>query len=256
MLAILAAVIWSAECRSVGSFGAFRGGGWGDLLSSKPKLDTDEAKALYALGCNVGRQLGDLDCFGEDELETVLSGLRDTLTRTPARVELKEHLPRAAEMFKLRAEAKASAAAAAGQSALAAAAKETGATTTGTGLVIRTLSEGSGPAPAASDRVRVHYTGSLVDGTVFDSSLTRGEPLEFALGQVVAGWREGLQLMKEGGKAKLTLPSQLAYGERGHALIPPNSVLTFEVELLAVLPSDEAAGAGGSTGAEGDVEDE
>jgi FKBP-type peptidyl-prolyl cis-trans isomerase len=238
-----------ASCRSVGSFGAFRGGGWGDVLSTQPELDSDEAKALYALGRNVGRQLGDLDCFGEEELETVLSGLWDTLTHAPARVELSEHLPRAAEMFKLRAEAKASAASAAGQAALEAAAKETGAATTDTGLVIRTLSEGSGPAPAASDRVRVHYTGYLVDGAIFDTSQARGEPLEFALGQVVAGWREGLQLMKEGGRAKLTLPSRLAYGEQGHSLIPPNSVLTFEVELLTVLPREDDAWDGGSTSA-------
>ena len=95
--------------------------------------------------------------------------------------------------------------------------------------------EGTGKQPAASSIVKVHYTGKLVDGTVFDSSVERGEPIEFPLNQVIPGWTEGLQLMKEGGKATLYIPSQLGYGEQGvPGTIPPHSTLIFDVELIEV----------------------
>lgn len=117
---------------------------------------------------------------------------------------------------------------------LAAAAGEEGAQRQPSGLIYREVSPGSGAAPTDSDTVRVHYTGTLCDGTKFDSSLDRGEPSEFNVGQVIRGWQEGLQLMKVGGKAVLTVPSELAYGVMPQGSIPGNSALQFEVELLEI----------------------
>jgi FKBP-type peptidyl-prolyl cis-trans isomerase FkpA len=119
---------------------------------------------------------------------------------------------------------------------LKAAAAEKGAVVTDTGLVYRALTEGKGASPKATDTVRVHYRGTFIDGREFDSSYKRGEPASFPLNRVIKCWTEGLQRMKVGGKAKLTCPSAIAYGERGAGggEIPPNTVLRFEVELLGV----------------------
>ena len=115
------------------------------------------------------------------------------------------------------------------------AAKEAGATVTKTGLVYRSLKDGSGASPTAADTVKVHYKGTFPDGKEFDSSYARGTPIEFPLGRVIPCWTEGVQRMKVGGKAKLTCPSQIAYGERGAGgVIPPNATLLFEVELLGI----------------------
>jgi FKBP-type peptidyl-prolyl cis-trans isomerase FkpA len=120
---------------------------------------------------------------------------------------------------------------------LKAAAAEAGATVTGSGLVYRSLKDGSGPSPAASDTVRVHYRGTLPDGKEFDSSIKRGQPAEFPLNRVIKCWTEGVQRIKVGGKAKLTCPAAIAYGERGTpgGPIPPNAILVFEVELLGIV---------------------
>ena len=119
--------------------------------------------------------------------------------------------------------------------ALAAAAKETGAQVTKSGLVYLSLEDGAGVGPKATDKVKVHYKGSFPDGKEFDSSYKRGEPTEFPLNGVIPCWTEGVQLMKPGGKAKLTCPSAIAYGQRGAGgVIPPNATLVFEVELLGI----------------------
>jgi len=119
--------------------------------------------------------------------------------------------------------------------AAAAAAKEPGAVVTASGLVYRSLKDGSGASPAASDRVKVHYRGTFPDGREFDSSYKRNEAIEFPLSGVIKCWTEGVQRMKVGGKAKLTCPASIAYGERGAGgVIPPNATLLFEVELLAI----------------------
>ncbi len=119
---------------------------------------------------------------------------------------------------------------------LAAAAAEKGAKVTPSGLVYLALKEGSGANPSASDTVSVHYRGTFTNGKEFDSSIKRGAPTSFPLNRVIPCWTEGVQLMKVGGKAKLTCPSAIAYGERGAGggLIPPNSILQFEVELLGI----------------------
>ena len=119
--------------------------------------------------------------------------------------------------------------------ALAASAKEAGAMVTKSGLVFRSLKDGSGASPSATDTVKVHYRGSFPDGREFDSSYKRNEPTEFPLNRVIPCWTEGVQLMKIGGKAKLTCPAAIAYGARGAGgTIPPNATLMFEIELLAV----------------------
>jgi FKBP-type peptidyl-prolyl cis-trans isomerase FkpA len=107
--------------------------------------------------------------------------------------------------------------------------------TTASGLVFESLKEGSGPSPSATDTVRVHYRGTLPDGKEFDSSYQRGQPAEFPLNRVIKCWTEGVQMMKPGGKARLTCPPAIAYGERGAGgVIPPNATLLFEVELLEI----------------------
>jgi FKBP-type peptidyl-prolyl cis-trans isomerase FkpA len=117
----------------------------------------------------------------------------------------------------------------------AAAAKEAGAVVTPSGLVYRSLKDGTGASPTASDKVKVHYRGTFPDGKEFDSSYKRNEAIEFPLNGVIKCWTEGVQRMKVGGKAKLTCPAAIAYGERGAGgVIPPNATLLFEVELLAI----------------------
>jgi FKBP-type peptidyl-prolyl cis-trans isomerase FkpA len=119
---------------------------------------------------------------------------------------------------------------------LAAAAKEAGAVVTPSGLVYRSMKEGKGDSPAATDTVRVHYRGTFPDGREFDSSYKRGQPATFPLNRVIKCWTEGVQRLKVGGKAKLTCPAAIAYGEKGAGggEIPPNAVLLFEVELLGI----------------------
>ncbi|MEO6856807.1 MAG: FKBP-type peptidyl-prolyl cis-trans isomerase [Rhodoferax sp.] len=117
----------------------------------------------------------------------------------------------------------------------AAAAKEPGATVTPSGLVYRSLKDGTGASPSATDKVKVHYRGTFLDGKEFDSSYKRNEPIEFPLNGVIKCWTEGVQKMKVGGKAKLTCPPTIAYGERGAGgVIPANATLQFEVELLGI----------------------
>ena len=151
-----------------------------------------------------------------------LEGTLMTMTRTITMLAL------AGTLFAGAAQAQSSAAA-------SAAAKEPGAEVTASGLVFRSLKEGNGGSPQASDTVRVHYKGTLPDGKEFDSSYSRGQPAEFPLNRVIPCWTEGLQKMKTGGKAKLTCPPEIAYGSRGASgVIPPNATLHFEVELLGI----------------------
>lgn len=198
-------------------------------------LEGDEA-ALYSFGTNVGSQLSELAVFSSHELDSVLAGIKDKVLDNEMQCDVPVHIQNGFGIYQAKMEQKAAAASAAGKEALEKAAAQPGATQTESGLVIRTTTEGSGASPAATDKVKVHYEGRLLDGTVFDSSYKRGAPLEFPLNGVIAGWTEGLQLMKEGGKATLTIPSDKAYGERGSPpAIPPGATLEFDVELLAVL---------------------
>ena len=123
----------------------------------------------------------------------------------------------------------------AGTTFLAENAKKEGVKTTASGLQYKVIKSGTGESPTLSDTVKVHYHGTLIDGTVFDSSVQRGEPISFPVGGVIPGWVEALQLMKVGDKWQLVIPAKLAYGEQSPSpAIPPNSVLIFEVELLGI----------------------
>jgi FKBP-type peptidyl-prolyl cis-trans isomerase FkpA len=127
-----------------------------------------------------------------------------------------------------------------GQAYLDKAAAQPGAKRTASGLLYVPIKEGTGASPTSADRVKVHYTGKLIDGTVFDSSVSRGQPATFGLNQIIACWQEGLKLMKAGGKSRIVSPSNLAYGDSGAPPdIPPGATLDFEIELLEVLPAKE-----------------
>jgi len=198
-------------------------------------LTTEEQKTLYALGLAVGRNLGPFG-LSEAELEIVKAGLTDSVLQREPRVNLPAYAPKVQQLQQTRAAAQAAGEKKAGQAFLAKATAEKGATKTASGLVITTLRPGTGPSPKATDTVKVHYQGTLTDGTVFDSSIERGEPATFPLNGVIPCWTEGLQLMKVGGKSRLVCPSELAYRDRGAPpRIKPGATLVFEVELLEIV---------------------
>jgi FKBP-type peptidyl-prolyl cis-trans isomerase FkpA len=200
--------------------------------SAQVKLDTDDQKTLYALGLLVGRNIKPFSLKPE-ELEVVKAGLTDAVTDAKPQVELETYGPKVNELAQKRAAAGAEVAKKKGQEFADNVAKQSGATKTDSGIVIRTITPGTGPSPTADDVVKVHYEGKLVDGTVFDSSITRGEPAEFPLKGVVPCWTEALQKMKKGEKAQIVCPAAVAYGDRGAPPnIPPGATLSFEVQLL------------------------
>jgi FKBP-type peptidyl-prolyl cis-trans isomerase FkpA/FKBP-type peptidyl-prolyl cis-trans isomerase FklB len=157
------------------------------------------------------------------------------LNRT-RQVDLQTYVPKIQQLQRARASVVAAAEQKAGQAILDKAAGEKGATKTTTGLVIVPIKPGTGASPKATDKVKVHYHGTLVDGTVFDSSVQRNEPATFPLNGVIPCWTEGLQQMKVGGKSRLVCPAALAYGDRGAPpRIKPGATLVFEVELLEIV---------------------
>lgn len=190
-------------------------------------------KLSYAWGLAMGnqlRQMGVETINYEDFLSAVKCVFDGTKTELPydeAQKLINEYLQ------KLQAETTAKAKEA-GEKFLSENRKREGIHETASGLQYIIEKEGTGAQPAATDEVTVHYTGKLVDGTVFDSSVNRGEPATFPLNQVIKGWTEGLQLMKEGAKYRFFIPSDLAYGPQGAGPIPPNSTLIFDVELIKV----------------------
>jgi FKBP-type peptidyl-prolyl cis-trans isomerase FkpA len=202
---------------------------------------TEDEKTLYALGLMLGRNVANFGLTAA-ELETVNKGLVDAASGRTGQVDLQVYAPKVQQLSRTRAAAKAEVEKTKSQPFLEAAGKEPGATTTPTGLVFRTLKPGTGASPGATDTVKVHYHGTLMDGKVFDSSVQRGQPAEFPLNGVIPCWTEGLQKMKVGEKAKLVCPSSIAYGDMGHPpTIPGGATLVFEVELLEVTPRPAAA---------------
>ena len=200
-------------------------------------------KLSYALGQNIGLQLNDMNLRGKLNVNDFAAAIDDVLNGRPGQLA-PEEAHRVLDDFFTREEERRQAAAAeqgraaksAGEAFLKENAKKPGVVTLPSGLQYEVLNEGTGRRPKATDTVRCHYEGTLVDGTVFDSSYSRGVPAEFGLQQVIAGWTEGVQLMSEGAKYRFYIPYHLGYGERGAGgAIPPYAALVFDVELLNVL---------------------
>jgi FKBP-type peptidyl-prolyl cis-trans isomerase FkpA/FKBP-type peptidyl-prolyl cis-trans isomerase FklB len=201
--------------------------------SSDPS--TDEQKTLYALGLAVSQSVSPFN-LTESELEFVKAGMTDGVLKRPKKVEMQAFIPKIQQLQQARAASVADAEKRAGAVFLAKAAQDPGVTKTPSGVLMTTIKAGSGASPKATDTVKVHYHGTLIDGTVFDSSVKRGEPATFPLGNVIKCWGEGLQQMKVGGKSKLVCPPALAYGDRGAPPdIKPGATLVFEVELLDIV---------------------
>jgi len=199
------------------------------------KLDTEDQKTLYALGLALSRNLGAFNLTPE-ELTTVEAGLADGIFAKEKKVELDKYGPKIQELSQARAKVTADKEKEASKPYLEKMAKEPGAKALPSGVIYIEEKAGTGDTAKPTDKVKVHYTGMLIDGTVFDSSVQRGEPATFPLSGVVKCWTEGLQLIKVGGKAKLICPSDLAYGDQGRPpQIKPGATLVFEVELLEIV---------------------
>ncbi|MBD5769929.1 FKBP-type peptidyl-prolyl cis-trans isomerase [Marinomonas colpomeniae] len=205
---------------------------------SELSFDSNEAKIAYGIGRQIGDQLRGSD-LGELSLAHLFAAIEDSLNEAEMRVP-GEELEAAFAELQAKMEEKTREASEgtvkAGEDFLAENKAKAGIQVTESGLQYEVLEEGTGAVPTGDATVRVHYEGRLIDGQVFDSSIARGEPIEFPLTGVIAGWTEGLQLMKEGAKYRLTIPAELAYGASGAgAAIPPFAVLQFDVELIAIV---------------------
>ena len=199
-------------------------------------------KVSYALGLGIGQQLAQMgatdlnvDDFAQS-IKDVLSGAELKVSHRDAQQIVQDYFSKKEAAMNAERAEKGKAAKEAGEKYLIENAKKEGVITTPSGLQYQVLKEGNGKKPTAKDSVKCHYEGFLIDGTVFDSSVQRGEPAVFGLQQVIAGWTEGLQLMSEGGKYRFFIPYRLAYGEGGAgAMIPPFATLIFDVELIEVM---------------------
>ena len=195
---------------------------------------TEDQKTLYALGVHMARQMAMFNLSAE-EVEFVKEGITDAAAGKKLIAEPEAYGQNLNALAKERMQVAAQKQRELSKPYLDKAAAEKGAQKTATGLIYQEIKAGSGAYPKASDTVKVHYAGTLIDGKEFDSSIKRGQPMEFPLGQVIPCWTEGVGKMKVGGKAKLTCPADLAYGEQGRPpIIPGGATLVFEVELLEV----------------------
>jgi len=195
---------------------------------------TESAKTLYALGLVMSQNLVPLKLSAAD-LASVQQGLADGVLGRPAKVDLQTYGPKIREFANARMSSGAEGEKKAGAAFLAKEAAGSGAVKQPTGFLYEEIKAGTGPSPKATDKVKVHYRGTLIDGKVFDSSIDRGEPVTFPLNGVIPCWTQGLQLMKTGGKARLVCPSELAYGDQGRPpTIKGGATLVFEVELLSI----------------------
>ena len=192
-------------------------------------------KISYALGLGIGQQLKSMN-IDNFSIEDFSQSIADVMSDKEPKMSAREAQTMLNEYFENKAKQDAEKQIAEGKVFLENNAKREGVVTTKSGLQYEVLTEGTGNSPKASDKVRCHYEGRLIDGSVFDSSYQRGEPADFGLNQVIAGWTEGVQLMKEGAKYRFYIPYLLGYGERGAgSQIPPYSTLIFDVELIKVL---------------------
>lgn len=246
--AALGAAIILAACQQQAS----------DAPAEAVTLDTPQERLSYGVALGLGRNMTndgmvvDVDAFALG-LSDAISGAEQRLTQEEIREEMLAFQKRITEERQAEQDAVAEANASAAEAFFAENAARDGVMTTESGLQYEVLEAGDGPTPAADDQVEVHYRGTLLDGTEFDSSYSRGEPVTFGLNQVIPGWTEGLQLMPVGSKYKLFIPSELGYGPAGAGdRIGPNSALVFEVELLSI--PNQAADAGEAAGEEASEE--
>jgi FKBP-type peptidyl-prolyl cis-trans isomerase FkpA len=208
----------------------------GSSSSADPK--TDDEKALYSWGLMLGRNASALTPTAA-ELDLIKAGLTDSVQKNKPKVDIDKYGPMIDALARKRANSRAEIEKGKAAALIEAALKEPGAVKLPSGLVIKSTRPGTGAQPADSDRVKVHYEGRLSDGTVFDSSIKRGEPAVFPLNGVIKCWTEGVGHMKVGEKATLTCPSDAAYGDAGRPpVIPGGATLIFDVELLDVMKSE------------------
>ncbi len=206
----------------------------GNDAQAESALETEEDKLLYAVGLAVGQNLAK---FGltEAEVAVVQQGFADALLQRETKVSLMEYGTKLQQFGQEKMAAAAKAEKAESTAFVDEKASEPGAVKTDSGMVIREITAGSGASPKATDKVSVHYHGTLRNGDVFDSSVERGTPATFGLNQVIKCWTEGVQMMKVGGKSELVCPSDIAYGDQGRPpKIPGGATLVFEVELLEI----------------------
>ncbi len=224
VLSTLSAAAWAAAPATPAAAAATAGG-----------LQTEEDKTAYAIGQIVGSNLKSFT-FSKHEMQMVESGFAAGLHGTKPAVDVDSYRSKAQALQVARVGLLVEKSKQAGKDFRAKAATDKDTETTSTGVVITTLSAGSGAAPTADDQVKVHYEGKLTDGTLFDSSIQRGEPMTFKLSAVVPCWTEALQHMKVGGKSRIICPSDVAYGDRGSPpKIPGGATLVFNVELLDIV---------------------
>jgi FKBP-type peptidyl-prolyl cis-trans isomerase FkpA len=203
--------------------------------TATPTPTTEDQKTLYALGVLMSQSLSTFE-LKPDELAMVQKGLADGVSGGKTEVKAEEFIPKVQALQQARLKVAQEKSEKEGTDYLAKAAAESGATKTPSGMVIKHTQPGTGASPTAADQVKVHYTGKLINGKVFDSSVERGEPATFPLGGVIPCWTEGVQTMKVGGKAQFVCPANLAYGDRGSPPnIMPGSTLVFDVELLDIV---------------------
>lgn len=200
-----------------------------------PDINSDIKKISYSLGTLMAANIKSQGADSID-LEALGFGFQDVFNNQPAKVPQEEALSLVQDYFGRARELQAEKMKAEGKAFLEENKKDPEVKETASGLQYKVITSGKGKTPKATDQVTVHYTGKLIDGTVFDSSVQRGEPTSFGVNQVIAGWTEALQLMKEGDKWLIFIPENLAYGETGAGggMIPPYSALVFEVELIKV----------------------
>ena len=199
------------------------------------ELGSEDDKIIYMMGVSLGQRLGTLG-FDAREVEIVKNGLTDSLLGNELAVDGATYVPKMNDLAASRNARVAEAEKVASQAFLVAAEESTGAVKTESGLIYTETKAGSGANPTATDTVTVHYHGTLRDGTVFDSSRDRGEPLTFTMNGVISCWTEALQRMKIGGQAAIVCPADIAYGDRGAPGTPikPGAALRFEVELISI----------------------
>jgi FKBP-type peptidyl-prolyl cis-trans isomerase len=201
--------------------------------TAQTALETEQQKTLYAIGVVLGENIRGF-ALTEAELATVAVGLSDAALGKTPKVDMAAYGPKIQALGAERATARAANEKQESADYVYEMSQSPGAQRSASGMVYIPIVEGTGRSPTATDTVNVHYHGTLRDGTVFDSSVDRGEPISFPLNGVISCWTEGVQKMKVGGKAKLVCPSDTAYGDQGQGPIPGGAALTFEVELLGI----------------------